>query len=348
MLADPFGNRLVAAAHPPDPKQRVNYLVEVCDPCLATGTRSTASRCRTSTRRATSTRCATNGHPLQLHRRDRAPAADPRGRLPHLHRSAGLGALPAARGAAEPVLLADIAALRSSSTPLRIFVDSTPQTPRVARRARPAGPIRAAERGRRRDRGIAQRRAAHGRGGLLAGRRLDEREHARRAAGAADELQRRDDEQRAGRRQLGEVGELREAVLARAEQEVVHRERRVEAAAPRPRRCPTVSTPMPTIGALLGQPARALGVRARACAAPVADVEERVLVVGARVPARAQQQPAALGQRAVLGLEGARRRRPSAGSRGPSAASARLVDHHGRADEPRGRHARPRPRRRGP
>ena len=33
MIADPFGNRLVAAAHPLDPTQRVKYLVEVCDPC---------------------------------------------------------------------------------------------------------------------------------------------------------------------------------------------------------------------------------------------------------------------------------------------------------------------------
>jgi hypothetical protein len=35
MIADPFGNRLVAAAHPLDPRQRVKYLVEICDPCQA-------------------------------------------------------------------------------------------------------------------------------------------------------------------------------------------------------------------------------------------------------------------------------------------------------------------------
>jgi hypothetical protein len=33
MIADPFGNRLVAAAHPLDPQVRVKYLLEVCDPC---------------------------------------------------------------------------------------------------------------------------------------------------------------------------------------------------------------------------------------------------------------------------------------------------------------------------
>jgi hypothetical protein len=35
MIADPFGNHLIAAAHPLDPRQRVKYLVEVCDPCQA-------------------------------------------------------------------------------------------------------------------------------------------------------------------------------------------------------------------------------------------------------------------------------------------------------------------------
>lgn len=35
MIADPYGNRLVAAAHPLEPAQRVLYLVEICDPCLS-------------------------------------------------------------------------------------------------------------------------------------------------------------------------------------------------------------------------------------------------------------------------------------------------------------------------
>ena len=56
-----------------------------------------------------------------------------------------------------------------------------------------------------------------------------EREHAARAAGAADEPERRDHEQRAGQRQLVEVRELGEPEAAGAEQEVVERERRVEA-----------------------------------------------------------------------------------------------------------------------
>ena len=36
MLADPWGNQLVAAPHPEWRDRRVRYLVEVCDPCLST------------------------------------------------------------------------------------------------------------------------------------------------------------------------------------------------------------------------------------------------------------------------------------------------------------------------
>ena len=35
MIADPFGNRLIAAAHPLYEQERVKYLLEVCDPCQA-------------------------------------------------------------------------------------------------------------------------------------------------------------------------------------------------------------------------------------------------------------------------------------------------------------------------
>lgn len=35
LVADPYGNRLIAAAHPRDATQRVKYLLEVCDPCQA-------------------------------------------------------------------------------------------------------------------------------------------------------------------------------------------------------------------------------------------------------------------------------------------------------------------------
>ena len=35
LVADPYGNRLIAAADPIDHSQRVKYLLEVCDPCQA-------------------------------------------------------------------------------------------------------------------------------------------------------------------------------------------------------------------------------------------------------------------------------------------------------------------------
>ena len=164
-----------------------------------------------------------------------------------------------------------------------------------------------------------------------------------RAAGAVDELQRRDDEHGARRRQQREVRELREAVLARAEEVAVDRERRIEAAAP-PASVPTVSTPMPTIGvswaSQRAHSASTPGVRG----IPSPRVEERVLVVGARVPPGAQQQPAALGQRPVLGLERAHvvDRQQVVRVRG---GLGRLVDHHRRADEPRRRRRSRRPRR---
>ena len=37
MLIDPYGNRLIGAAHPMDPEERVKYLVEVCDPVQTVG-----------------------------------------------------------------------------------------------------------------------------------------------------------------------------------------------------------------------------------------------------------------------------------------------------------------------
>ena len=86
------------------------------------------------------------------------------------------------------------------------------------------------------------------------------------------------------------------------------RERRVEGAGRRRRRCRRSRTPKPTSG-LSSASQRAHSRPAPACAAGRPALEERVLVVRARVPAGAQQQPAALGQRAVLGLERARCRR---------------------------------------
>src|SRR5215207_2705108 len=127
-----------------------------------------------------------------------------------------------------------------------------------------------------------------------------ERERPYRATGTAGELQRRHHEQRAGRRQRSKVRELRNTVLPRTEEVVVERERGVEA-------CGRAGVDADGLHAhaddrgLLGEPAGALGVEAGV--GPV--VEEELLVVSASVPARAEEQPATLGQWPVVGLEGA-------------------------------------------
>src|SRR4051812_992079 len=60
------------------------------------------------------------------------------------------------------------------------------------------------------------------------GSSFDERQHAARAAGAADDRQRAGDHHRAGGRQGAEVAQLGQPVLVVAEQEAVARERRLE------------------------------------------------------------------------------------------------------------------------
>jgi hypothetical protein len=132
MIADPFGNRLIAAALPGDPARRANYLVEVCDPCLSIFypvngvpvsdfyTPQYFDPVRTE-----GTRYSFTGEidrPLQILEGGYLTFIDPL--------DSGLYQLRA--GEPEPAIIADIAELSSSSTPLRILVDNAPQTPRVA------------------------------------------------------------------------------------------------------------------------------------------------------------------------------------------------------------------------
>src|ERR687889_786874 len=126
------------------------------------------------------------------------------------------------------------------------------------------------------------------------------RERSYRAAGTAGELQRSHHEQRACRRQRGKVRELRNAVLTRTEKTIVQRERRVKAGGRAGVDADRFHAYADDRG-LLGEPAGALGVEAGIRSV----VEEELLVAGASVPARAEEQPPALGQRPVLGLEGA-------------------------------------------
>lgn len=131
MLADPWGNHLVAAPHPTRPSQRVKYLIEVCDPCLSRW-------------------YPVNGVPLADFYTPRY--FDPVG-VPGL-RYSFTGAIEAPRqileggyltfldpadsvlyqlhaGSDEPIVLAGLADLAASSAPLRTVVDTNPRTPRI-------------------------------------------------------------------------------------------------------------------------------------------------------------------------------------------------------------------------
>jgi hypothetical protein len=132
MLVDPYGNRLVAAAHPWNPEVRVNYLIEVCDPCLSIWypvnglpvsdfyTPRFFDPVRTEGVRYSFT--GEVEYPLQILEDGYVSWIDPR--------DSGLYQLQS--GEREPELLADVAALERSNLPLRILVDADPRTPRVA------------------------------------------------------------------------------------------------------------------------------------------------------------------------------------------------------------------------
>src|SRR6266545_294380 len=130
---------------------------------------------------------------------------------------------------------------------------------------------------------------------------LDQGEHAGGAAGAADDRQWAGDHHGALWGQLGEVLELRQPVPVGAEQERVAGERRVEA-----RGGSSVGANGLDADAddrrLLRQPPGALDRDAWRVRAGLVDVAEQLVVVGACVPAGAVEQPATLGQGAVLAL----------------------------------------------
>jgi hypothetical protein len=132
MIADPYGNRLVAAAHPLDKTQRVKYLVEVCDPCqsvwypvngvpvsdfytpryfdpvgLTGGRYSFTGRLE---------------HPLQILDGGYLSWIDPEDSA--LYQLEG--------GATEPVRMASLLDLARSTAPLRTIVDTNPRTPQLS------------------------------------------------------------------------------------------------------------------------------------------------------------------------------------------------------------------------
>jgi hypothetical protein len=138
MLADPYGNRLVAAAHPLDRALRVCYLVEVCDPCLSTYyfvnglpvsdfyTPRYFDPVQIASVRYSFTGAL--GHPLEILDGGYLSWIDPR--------DSGLYQL---RAGEQPILLSGVTELDGSTAPLRTVVDTNPRTPRPG-----VGPLRRA------------------------------------------------------------------------------------------------------------------------------------------------------------------------------------------------------------
>src|SRR6266511_4393964 len=131
--------------------------------------------------------------------------------------------------------------------------------------------------------------------GASRGSALDQGEHAGGAAGAAHDRQRPGDDHRSLRWQLGEVLELREPVAVGAEQERVAGERRVETRGRAGVGAHGLDADADDRG-LLREPLGALDRDAGRVRGALVDVAEQLAVVRARVPARTEQQPAALWQ----------------------------------------------------
>jgi hypothetical protein len=131
MLADPWGNQLVAAPHPLRRQQRVRYLVEVCDPCMSTWypvngvpvadfyTPRYFDPVVNSGVRYSYT--GSIEHPQQILEGGYVTYIDPAdSALYQLH-----------HGREDPIRLAGLPELATSAVPLRTIVDMNPNTPRV-------------------------------------------------------------------------------------------------------------------------------------------------------------------------------------------------------------------------
>jgi hypothetical protein len=141
MLADPYGNRLIAARHLSDPDERVKYLMEICDPCQTVG--YTVNGWKMSdfytpryfdpVPNSAAFYSFTGAVESPLHVLDGGYISwiDPR--------DSGLYQFEG--GSDGPVLIADISTLARSSAPLRTVVDTNAMTPRLtAENFRTVGP----------------------------------------------------------------------------------------------------------------------------------------------------------------------------------------------------------------
>jgi hypothetical protein len=129
MIADPYGNRLVAAASPLDRRQRVKYLLEICDPCQAmwypvngVPVSDFYTPRYFDPVAVGQTRYSFTGaieRPQQILEGGYVSWIDPE--------DSGLYRLDA--GAREPELVADLMQLARSTAPLRTVIDANPGTP---------------------------------------------------------------------------------------------------------------------------------------------------------------------------------------------------------------------------
>jgi hypothetical protein len=145
LLADKYGNRLVAAAHPAQPEYRVRYLLEVCDPCQSAwypvnGVRVSdfyTPRYFDPVSVGASRYSFTGAleYPLHVLEGGYVTYLDPENSSLYQWHGPGI----------PPVLIADFAKLASTNVPLRTLVDSNPASPRISEASlRPADSAKAA------------------------------------------------------------------------------------------------------------------------------------------------------------------------------------------------------------
>jgi len=129
LLADPYGNRLVAGTHAIDPDKRVDYLLEVCDPCqtiwyTVNGERVSdfyTPRYFDPVRNDVSRFSFTGELTYPLH-------ILPGGYISYIDSLDG-GLYQLRGGETQPQLIADQVTIATTTTALRTIVDGDPRTP---------------------------------------------------------------------------------------------------------------------------------------------------------------------------------------------------------------------------
>jgi hypothetical protein len=144
LLADPYGNHLVAGSHPTDRSRRVNYLVEICDPCQAiwypvngvplTDFYTPRYFDPVGVDGVRYSFTGTLPGPLEVLENGYVTFLDPRDGALHQYHG----------GDTEPIELVGADVLSSTSAPLRTVVDANPRSPRISVETLRAAPNAAA------------------------------------------------------------------------------------------------------------------------------------------------------------------------------------------------------------